>query len=45
MAVYTITTAGGVTVRIRGTIDGADRIEREFSLLFGERVTVRREGE
>lgn len=45
MTTYLVTTAGGVTVHVQGTEDGQDRIEREFTLLFGEPVTVRKEEE
>lgn len=43
MTTYLVTTAGGVTARVQGTKDSRDRIEREFALLLGEAVTVRKE--
>ena len=45
MIVYVVTTAGGTVFRINGTLKAASRIEREFTLLLGERVTVRKETE
>ena len=42
---YTVTTAGGVSIRVQGQPGRGSQIEREFTLLLGESVTVTDESE